>query len=60
MAMPRARGGRSLTRLSADADVAGARLVEPGDQAQERGLAAARRAEQHEELAVGDVEVDID
>ena len=34
-------------------------LVEPGDEVQQRRLAAARRAEQADELAGGDVEDDV-
>ena len=40
----------------ADGDGAVVDLLEPGDEAQRRRLAAARRAEQHEQLAVGDVQ----
>ncbi len=43
---------------SADRDLAGADLLEPGDHPQQRRLAAAGRADQHRELAVGDVDVD--
>ena len=39
--------------------LAGARFLEPGNGAQQGGLAAARRADEHHELAVGDVEVDV-
>ena len=39
-------------------DVAGRRLVQPGDQVEQRRLAAARRAEQADELAGLDVQVD--
>ena len=42
-----------------DEDLALGRLFEPGDQAQRRGLAGAGLAEQDEELAVGDVEVEV-
>ena len=42
-----------------DEDLAGGRLLQPGDQAQRRRLAGAGLAEQHEELAVGDVEVEV-
>ena len=33
-------------------------LLEPGDDAQQRRLAAAGRADEDDELAVGDIEVD--
>ncbi len=36
--------------------IAVGRILEPGDHPQRGRLAAARRAEQHEELAVGDLE----
>ncbi len=42
--------------LAADLDAAGRRLVEAGQDAQCRGLAAARRAEQGHELAGGEME----
>ena len=41
--------------LAAERDAAGVGLLEAGDHAQRRRLARARRAEQREELAVGDV-----
>ena len=41
----------------ADQHAAGALRLQPGDDAQQRGLAAARRPEQRHELAVGDVEL---
>ena len=40
---------------AADMDVAAIRMFEPGDQAQQRGLAAARRADDDDELARLDV-----
>src|SRR3546814_11607965 len=55
---------RSVGRLQlvhhpvADADAAGADGLQPGDHPQQRGLAAARRPDQHDELAVGDLQVD--
>ena len=39
-------------------DLAAADLLEPRDHAQQRRLAAPRGADQHRELAVGDVDVD--
>jgi hypothetical protein len=42
----------------ADGDLAAADRLEPGDHAQQRGLAAARGADQHHEFTVTDVEVD--
>ena len=44
--------------VAADRDVAAGDLLEAGDHAQGRALAAARGADQHDELLVGDVEVD--
>ena len=43
---------------AADADVAGGRRLQPGEHAQQRRLARARRPDDGEELALGDVEVD--
>ena len=48
-----------LHRLPVDGDVAGVDRLEPGDGAQRRGLAATGGAEQHHELAVGDLEVQL-
>jgi hypothetical protein len=39
----------------ADADLARGDFLEAGDHAQQRGLATARRANQHHEFAIGDV-----
>ena len=51
--MPTSRrfGGSSSTMLVADHDVAFALRDEARDDAQQRGLAAARRAEQRDQLA---------
>ena len=51
-------GSDALHVLARDADVALVGLLEPGEHAQRRGLAAPARAEQREELAGLDVEVD--
>ena len=52
-----ARGRRAPRHVApADDDRAGVRPLEPGDQAQRRGLAGAGRPEQHDELAVADGE----
>ena len=56
--MSRALGGTSLTIAIADLDGAGADRLEPGDHAQRRALAAARRADEHDEFAVLHLEID--
>ncbi len=56
MAMSRSLGSRSLTTLVADAQLASRDRLEPGDHPQRGRLAAAGRPDEHEELAVGDVE----
>ena len=43
----------------ADQDLAAGHVLEPGDHPQERRLAAPRRADEHEKLAVGDEEVEV-
>ena len=48
-----------LHRLAVDQDVAPVDILEPGDGAQGRGLAATRRPEQHHELAVPDLQVEL-
>jgi hypothetical protein len=58
MAMPRLDGGMSLTFSPAISERAGGDLLEPGDRAQQRRLPAARRADEDDELARFDVEVD--
>jgi hypothetical protein len=47
-----------VDQLIADVDLARSGFLETGDHPQSRGLAAARGADQHDELAVVDVEVD--
>ena len=44
--------------LAADDDVAAGDILEPGDHAQQGRLAAARRADEDDELAFRDLEVD--
>jgi len=51
-------GRHVVDHVAADRDVAAADLLEPGDHAQGRALAAARRPDQDDEFLVGDVEVD--
>ena len=59
MAMSAVLGGRaSLTTRPSMSDVAGGDVLQPGDHAQQRRLAAAGRADEDDELAVGDLEVD--
>ncbi len=43
--------------LAVEQDAPGGRRLEAGEHAQQRGLAAARRAEQGEDLALGDVQL---
>ena len=44
---------------AADRDPALRRLLEPGDHAEQRRLAAARRPDEDDELAVADLEVEL-
>jgi hypothetical protein len=54
-----ARRGRDVVdALAVEDDVAGGGRLEARDQAQQRRLAATRGADEHDELAVGDREVD--
>ena len=46
-----------VDHLAADRDVAGSDFLEARDHAQRRALAAAGRADQHDELVVRDVEM---
>ena len=56
--MLRAARRQVVDQLAADLNDAAADLLEPGDHAQRRRLAAAGRADQRDEFAVGDLEVD--
>src|SRR5215467_12919667 len=47
-----------VDELAVDTDLAACRLLEAGDHAQDRALAASRRPDEHHELAVGNVQVD--
>ena len=58
MAMPRLAGGEVVDPLAVDEEIARGDVLEPGDQAQQRRLSAAGRADEDDELAVVDVEVD--
>jgi hypothetical protein len=51
-------GRQIVDNAVADADFTGVDLLEPGDHAQQRALAAARGADEHGERAVADVDVD--
>jgi hypothetical protein len=45
--------------FAVDVDAAGGRRVEPGDEAEQSGLARARRADDGDELPVGDGQVEL-
>ena len=53
-------GRQPVDDALADADGARAHLLEPGDEPQRRRLAAARRSDQHDELLVLDLEIEVD
>ena len=57
--MSRSRGGRSFTTLPPILISPQRDFLEAGDHAQRGRLAAARRADQHHELALGDLEVQV-
>ena len=56
--MSRAFGRQAVHRRAVDGDAAGALGLEPGDDAQQGGFPAARGAQDGDELARRDVEVD--
>src|SRR5205814_3720206 len=51
--------GKVVDDAAADEDVAGGRLLEAGDHAQEGGFSGARGAEEDEELALPALQVDV-
>ena len=57
MAMSRSRA-RVVDDAPADGDLAAGDLLQPGHHAQQRALAAALRADDDDELAVGDLGID--
>ncbi len=58
MAMPRFAGLAVRDVVAADLDVSAGRVLKPGDEAQQRRLAAARGADEDHELAVVDRKID--
>ena len=56
--MSRSRGGHVVDDLAGDHDFAAGDFLQPGDHPQGRGLAAAGRADQHDELPIGNIEID--
>ncbi len=56
--MSRSLGSRLFTTRVADRDFPGGDLLEAGDHAQQRRLAAAGRPDDDDELAVGDLDID--
>ena len=58
MARPRSAAGTVVDHLAVDGKFAAGRLFEPGDHPQQRRLAAAGRADEDDELAVGDLQID--
>ena len=59
MAMSRSIGGSSFTTVSPIRDLARGDRFEPGDHPKRRGLAAARRPDEHHEFLVADLEVHV-
>ena len=57
--MSRSLGATSLTTLSLIADCAAGDQFQPGDHPERGGFAAPGGADQHQELAVGDVEIEV-
>ena len=59
MAMSRSREDSVLTTRSPIVQGAAADVLQPGDHPQGGGLAAAGRTDEHDELAVGDVDGEV-
>ena len=59
MAMSRSAGGEVVHAPAGDDDIACRRLLEAGDHAKRRRLAAAGWAEQADDLAGGDGQIDV-
>ena len=56
--MSRCRGVEVGHVAPIDQDAAGGRTLQPGDQAQQRRLAAARGTDDHQHLAIGECQID--
>jgi len=50
-------GGEFIDAFAADLHLSGSDIFKPGDHAQKRGLAAARRANQHDKFPVFDLKI---
>jgi hypothetical protein len=58
MPMPRSLGSSQVTFLPADEDLPVGDVEQAGDAVEQGGLAAARGPEQHDELALRDIEIE--
>jgi hypothetical protein len=59
MAMSRSFGCKFVDAVAGNADLAFRDLFEAGDHPEQGGLAAAGRADEHDELAVLDLQLDV-
>ena len=59
MAMPRSRGVRWVTTLSANANLAGRGYFQAGDHAQQCGLPRSRGTEEDQELAFASFQIHV-